>query len=273
VNRTYVVTGSASGIGRATRARLEGQGARVIGVDLHGTEVVGDLSTRDGRAAVVDDVRNQSGGAIDAVICCAGLAPSGASEATKSRIDHSSPELIIRVNYFGTVELVQGLRRLLAAGTEPRVAVTASISLLRVRGDEPAIEACLAGDERAASAAVAGAQGETDLGRYAYRCSKRAVARWVRRVAPAAEWAGAGIPVNAIAPGLIKTPILGSMLEPGAREAALEAIPMPLNGPAPPEAPAALLAWLASPENTAVTGQVVFIDGGADAATRGDSIW
>ena len=49
--------------------------------------------------------------------------------------------------------------------------------------------------------------------------------------------------------------------------------PSPLNGPAaPPEAPAALLAWLASAENTHVTGQVIFIDGGAENIHRPESI-
>jgi NAD(P)-dependent dehydrogenase (short-subunit alcohol dehydrogenase family) len=48
------------------------------------------------------------------------------------------------------------------------------------------------------------------------------------------------------------------------------AVPMPLNGYAPPEAVAHALSWLVGPENTHVTGQVVFIDGGADATLRGE---
>jgi enoyl-[acyl-carrier-protein] reductase (NADH) len=48
---------------------------------------------------------------------------------------------------------------------------------------------------------------------------------------------------------------------------------MPLGGHADPEAVAELIAWLASPANTHVTGQIVFIDGGADVLTRGDLAW
>ena len=47
---------------------------------------------------------------------------------------------------------------------------------------------------------------------YAYAGSKIAVARWVRRNATKAEWAGTGIRLNAIAPGAIMTPMLEGQL-------------------------------------------------------------
>jgi NAD(P)-dependent dehydrogenase (short-subunit alcohol dehydrogenase family) len=49
--------------------------------------------------------------------------------------------------------------------------------------------------------------------------------------------------------------------------------PMPLGGPFEPLAAAQLLAWLASEENGHMTGQTIFIDGGADVVLRGDSTW
>ena len=51
MTRLIAVTGSASGIGAAIRARLERDGARVLGVDIRDAEVVADLSTAAGCAA------------------------------------------------------------------------------------------------------------------------------------------------------------------------------------------------------------------------------
>jgi enoyl-[acyl-carrier-protein] reductase (NADH) len=50
---------------------------------------------------------------------------------------------------------------------------------------------------------------------------------------------------------------------------------MPLNGPASPQDVAALLAWLVSEENARVTGQMVFLDGGAETLIleRPDDVW
>ncbi len=55
--RTYVVTGSASGIGAATAARLQASGHRVVGVDLRDADVIADLATKKGRRTLVDQVR------------------------------------------------------------------------------------------------------------------------------------------------------------------------------------------------------------------------
>ena len=73
MSRTYVITGSASGIGAAPRALLEKDGYRVIGVDIGEAEVVSDLGTEDGRSAIVERVVELSEGSVDAVIACAGL--------------------------------------------------------------------------------------------------------------------------------------------------------------------------------------------------------
>ncbi|MEI5133386.1 SDR family oxidoreductase [Streptomyces libani] len=89
-----------------------------------------------------------------------------------------------------------------------------------------------------------------------------------------ADWAGAGIPLNAIAPGTVVTPMTEPMLaSPDMRKIVDATVPMPLHGHAQPEQIVPLLAWLTSPGNELVTGQVVFIDGGADAVLRGDGTW
>ncbi len=52
-----------------------------------------------------------------------------------------------------------------------------------------------------------------------------------------------------------------------------EMLPMPYGGIAEPDAVARLIAFLVSPDTTTITGQVVFVDGGADCVLRGDDVW
>ncbi|MDQ7908248.1 SDR family oxidoreductase [Phytohabitans sp. ZYX-F-186] len=260
MTRTSVVTGSASGIGKATKELLESRGERVIGVDLHGADVTADLTTEQGRAAMVDGVRELSGGAVDAVYAVAGL--SQPAPAT------------VAVNYFGAVATLEGLRPLLLTSAAPRAVVVSSMAALHPV-DEPLVAALRAGDEIAAlSRAEVMAKEPESLGRLIYSSSKRAISQWVRRQAPTALWAGAAIPLNAIGPGIIATAMTADLISTEEKKAALlEMVPMPLNGVAEAEAVAHLLAWLGGVHNTHLCGQVIYIDGGSDAVIRGDSIW
>jgi NAD(P)-dependent dehydrogenase (short-subunit alcohol dehydrogenase family) len=257
MSRTVVVTGSASGIGRATAERLATAGDRVLGIDLQDAEIEADLGTPWGRAGAVAAVERH--GAADAVVCCAGVEAKG--------------DVTVRVNYFGVVELLEGLRPLLAASDAPRAAVVASFAAIHPSADAAIVDACLAGDEAAAVDACAVAD-IAEPPRSVYASSKRALVRWVRRTAPTKPWAGAGIPLNAVAPGIVATPMTQYRLDdPARRSALLGVVPMPLHGPGEPDHVAALLAWLVGVENVLVTGQIVFVDGGADAVLRGDSGW
>lgn len=252
--RTYVVTGAASGIGRATCERLAGDGHRVIDVDLRDASITVDLGTADGRLALVDAVRQASGGAVDAVVANAGVSTP-------------EPEPCLRVNHFGAVATLEGLRPLLLGSPAPRAVATASSSI--VNGADPAtVDACLAGDEERAVTAGAG------IGLLGYPTSKRALARWIRRTAPTEAWAGAGIGLNSVAPGVVRTPMTAGMLaDEGVRRYVDEAVPMPYGGYAEPTHVAEVIAFLTSPDLQRVTGQVLFVDGGADAVLRGDDVW
>ena len=70
---TIAITGSAGGIGAATRERLEQDGHAVIGVDLRDAEVEVDLATPQGRAAMVDGVSEAADGVLDGLVAAAGL--------------------------------------------------------------------------------------------------------------------------------------------------------------------------------------------------------
>jgi NAD(P)-dependent dehydrogenase (short-subunit alcohol dehydrogenase family) len=252
---TFVVTGSASGMGKTTFELLSGRGARVIGVDLRDAEVVADLGTPEGRESMVDAVVEASTGAVDGVIACAGVHPAGGADAAS----------VVSVNYFGAQSTLQGLRPLLARGTDPRAVVIASTALLR-GGDPTLVQACLDGDEVHAIACAGTDSADP------YGSSKLAIARWVRREAPTAEWAGTGILLNAVAPGLIETPMTAYLLDtPSKRREALEHHGRLLGRIGRPSDVASLLVWLTSPENQIVTGQVLFADGGREAHDRGDA--
>lgn len=260
VERTYVITGAASGIGKATKELLEARGARVIGADIAGSDVNVDLTTLQGRETLVTEVERLSDGRIDAVLAVAGL--SSPTVATAA------------VNYFGAVATLEGLRPLLAKSDSPRaVAVTSMASLMP--HDDALLDAFLDGNEEAALARAAElAAGSPEQGNLIYGSSKQALSRWVRRQAPTADWAGANIPLNAVAPGVVLTPMTASLT--GTEEARTQLagmVPMPLNGFFGPESVAQLLAWLSSEENGHLCGQVIFIDGGSDAVIRGDSTW
>ncbi|MDR2378017.1 MAG: SDR family oxidoreductase [Bifidobacteriaceae bacterium] len=258
--RTYLVTGAASGIGKATRELLEQRGHRVIGADLRGTEIECDLSSPAGRKALVDQARDSSGGRLDAVIAVAGMV--------------QPVPTTVAVNYFGMVSTLEGLRPLLEGSPAPRAVGVSSTNSLQP--DDPLlVQLMLAGKEGAALERAAELQDDPKRAHMIYSSSKQAFSRWVRRSAPRQDWAGRSIPLNATAPGVVETPMSSAFLstEEG-RQRAFAATPTPLNGPmSKPISQAWALAWLASEENTHLCGQILFVDGGFDAITRADSVW
>jgi NAD(P)-dependent dehydrogenase (short-subunit alcohol dehydrogenase family) len=251
---TICITGAASGIGAATRRRLEAGGHTVIGVDvLHG-EVVADLATADGRDAMVTGVRAASGGVLDGLVVAAG-------------VQGVDPALVVSVNYFGAIAALEGLRPLLARGRDAAAVVISSNAATTSPGVDPAIvEACLADDEsRARSAAEAA---EAAGGFVDYPSTKFALARWVRRRAASSEWIGAGIRLNAVAPGPTATPMTDKLRIPVLELGDL--YPVPIGRLATADEQAAVIAFLLSADASYVVGAVVPVDGGGEAASRAE---
>lgn len=250
--RTYVVTGADSGLGRAVADLLATRG-RVITCGLaDGVDVRADLTTPAGRSGLVDQVRSLSGGRVDGVVAAAG---AGAPR----------PETVA-LNYFGATAVLEGLRDCLAASDAPAAVVVSSSSTLN-RGSGALVTACRSGDEPRALA-VADRLVRTRRGSQLYRSSKAALNLWTRATAVSPAWTRAGIVLNAVAPGIVATDVVTRTWE---RDRALleTALPQPLGAPGPVAPVAELLAFTVSPENRFMTGQVVYCDGGTDALTRG----
>jgi NAD(P)-dependent dehydrogenase (short-subunit alcohol dehydrogenase family) len=270
MDRTYVVTGAASGIGAATTRYLRERGGRVIASDLHDADVVANLTTPEGRAELVDGVTRLSGGRIDGIVANAGGGPA---------------ETSLQLNFFGAVATLEGLRPLLESSDAPRAVAVSSIASFSPM-DSRLVDACLSMDEPAAIAAAwefatrngpvdaMSAVEATNLARDLYANAKHALNRWCRRVAVKPDWAGARIPLNVVAPGFIDTPAAAYILSNPETSAAMrQMVPMRGAYPARPEEMAAILAWCVSAENSLMTGQILFVDGGADPLLRGEKSW
>ena len=256
--KTIAITGAASGIGAATAKALTQDGHRVIGVDVQAADIVADLATPDGRRAAIDGILERCGNRLDGLVPCAGLAG----------LPNRPGSLVVSLNYFGSVELLAGLRDALARSVSDEAAAIGicSNSTTTMPGiPMELVEACIEGDEEAARAI-----GDEVGSIRAYPATKMALARWVRRQAPTQDWIGEGITLNAIAPGKTETAMIAEGRADPILGPHLDAFPVPAGRGARPEEMASLIRFLLGPEARFFVGSILFCDGGTDASTRPD---
>lgn len=252
---TYVVTGSASGIGAATAALLRERGHRVVGIDRAAADVKRDLSTETGRREAVTEVLALAEDRINGFVPCAGLAGTTGVDS----------RLLVSVNYFGAVQLAEGFRPALTAAAgrgEPAAVVVLSSNSATCQPGWAAevARACLEKDEEAARSAAASRDSVL-----VYPATKAALAWWARTVGTGRDWVGAGVRVNAVAPGFIATAMTEQVIADPVLGGFADAYPTALKRPGRPEEIAAVIAFLLSEEASLLVGSVVFADGGTDA--------
>ncbi|MDI3420050.1 SDR family NAD(P)-dependent oxidoreductase [Streptomyces luteolus] len=234
--RTALVTGGASGIGRATAELLAARGARVTVLDLDPSTVTGPLHAR--RADVTDDgeVRTavtaaaEEMGGLDILVNNAGIGAQGTVEDN----DDAQWQRVLDVNVLGIVRTSRAALPYLRASTGGVIVNTCSI------------------------AATAGLPQ-----RALYSASKGAVLSLT--LAMAADHVREGVRVNCVNPGTVDTPWVGRLLDaapdPAAERAALEAR-QPTGRLVTAAEVATAICYLASSTAGATTGTALAVDGG-----------
>jgi NAD(P)-dependent dehydrogenase (short-subunit alcohol dehydrogenase family) len=232
-----LVTGAASGIGRATAERFASEGARValldrdeavrdVAAEIGGRAVVADVSVPEQVERALDEI-----GVPDVVVNNAAIIRYG----TFLELELEEFEDVLRVNVAGTFLVAQAAVRRMPDDGRPRAIVNlASAEGRRViaRSGHPQVH---------------------------YGASKAAIEQLTRALA--IELAPRGLRVNAVCPGLIATPFTaGVAADPEASRWFLDHVPLDRFGR--PEEVAAAIYFLASEEASYVTGSTLVVDGG-----------
>ncbi len=233
--KVAIVTGAASGIGKATVALFRDEGAHVIAADVTEAEGVvrADAGAETDVLALIDEAVREHGG-LDIFFANAGVSGGLASIFEQGPEDW---ERILRTNLIG-----------------PFLAIKRAAPHLKERG----------GGSIICTASVAGLR--AGAGGPAYSASKAGVISLVK--VAATQLAGANIRVNAICPGLIETGMTKGIYD-NARAAGKEALIghlNPLKRGGQPEEIARAALFLASDDSSYVNGQALVVDGGLSAS-------
>jgi NAD(P)-dependent dehydrogenase (short-subunit alcohol dehydrogenase family) len=240
--KVVVITGAASGIGRATAMQFGRAGARLVMADIRadaGQACVDEVGVHGGEAIFVKcDVSDERDvehlvdaavaryGSLDVAFNNAGIEGSPAVLATDLGVDEWSH--IINVNLTGVWLCLKHELRYMAGHGGGCIVNTSSTA-----GLGPAVSSGVA-----------------------YSASKHGVIGLTRTAAR--EFAGRGVRINAVCPGGVDTPLLERLLGPHAMAAAR-------NDPtmlATPDQIAETVLWLCSDSSSFVNGEAVRVDGG-----------
>ena len=242
--RVALVTGAASGIGRATAELFAAMGARVVACDVNadaGAAVAAALREAGAEARFVaadvtdgEALRGVVAGAVEAfgrLDCAANCAGVGGGHASTHEYPEAEFDRIVDINLRGTwLTMRAEIEAMLEGGGGAIVNVSSTLGL---RGSPFAAP---------------------------YSASKHAVLGLTRTAA--LEYAAQGIRVNAVCPGAIDTPMMDATFErfPGFRETLTNYVPMGRMGG--PREVAGAIAWLSSDAASFVTGEALTVEGG-----------
>jgi len=243
--KSVLVTGAASGIGRAAALLFAAEGAKVMATDLsedvaaiaEGLDMIGTLVGDAGNETDVKrmiDAAVTHGGGLDILVANAGI-----SGGAQGLFDTDAAEFaeLLRINLIGPYLAVKhGAPHMIGRG-EGAIVVTASVSGLRAGS-----------------------------GALPYSASKAAAINMVQSAAQ--QLTGTGVRVNAVCPGLIETGMTRGIFD-HARAVGKEdriGILTPLQRGGEPGEIAAAIAFLASPDASYITGHALVVDGGLSSS-------
>lgn len=245
--KVALVTGAGGGIGRATAEALAAAGAKVVVGDVSvkgGEETVAHIQAKGGTAsfvrcdvsdpadvqAIVDHAVSTYGG-LDVAVNNAGVDPEVAPDAEWKLEDF---DRIHSINTRGVF-----------------LCIKAEVTAMQVRGGGAIVNV-------GSFASVSGVANKP-----AYTASKHAVLGMTR--AAALQYARAGIRINAVCPGGVRTAILVDNVGTSAEATAAVAAAHPIGRAGESEDIAEAILWLASPASGFVVGHGLVIDGGLSA--------
>lgn len=234
---TALVTGAASGIGRATAYRLARSGWRVAGIDRQAVTIpdvvaiTGDVLDERSLRSAVDHALSELGG-LDALVCSAGVSGSRYGDGPIQAASEAF-EAVIGTNLRGAMLTVSAAWSALA---EDGGAVITVGSVLGLTG------------------------GGGPFRSHAYVASKGGLMALTRALA--AEGRSVGIRANCVAPGLVETPLTSRAANDPDVQRYIEARQPLIGGPLASDDVAAAIAFLCSADARAITGQILAVDAG-----------
>ncbi len=244
--RVALITGAASGIGRATARRLAAEGASIAAADANGDGLAAEFGGQDAAITVAGDVSDpadaarmaaataEAFGAIDILVNCAGIC----RYTDFLELPLEEWQLVQDVNSTGTFLMAQAVARHMVA-ERPQDRSRAIVNIASVEAH-----------------VVMASSGHPQVH---YNASKGAVHMITRALA--VELAPHGIRVNSICPGVTETPLSEFALASAEKRASIER-QVPLGRVGKPEDIAAAALFLASEDASYITGEALVVDGG-----------